>query len=54
MKKKNDHEDLIRARDFTLEPNEYRKFQYQFGVAISFDPSKKLTWFSDGKEAFPA
>jgi hypothetical protein len=48
--KNNDGFDFIKLREFTSEPCNTRIFQYQFGLAISFQPEFQLNWFENGHE----
>lgn len=48
LKKENSLQDLEKACDFTTPPQGKRRFQYQFGLAVSFDPQRELAWFSNG------
>lgn len=47
--KNNDGYDFDKLEDFTSPPRGKRQFQYQFGLAISFNPNEKLDWFQDGR-----
>ena len=48
--KNNDRLDFGKLRDFTSEPSGDRKFQYQYGLAISFQPNIQFNWFENGQE----
>jgi hypothetical protein len=50
VKIKNSDEDCDKLRDFTSPPRHGREFQYQYGLALSFDPYVKKTWFPNEKE----
>jgi len=46
----NDGFDFAKLIEFTSEPRGARIFQYQFGLAISFQPELQLNWFENGHE----
>ena len=48
VKKKEDDADLMKAREYTKQPNADRKFQYQYGLALSVLNGPKLHWFMEG------
>lgn len=50
MKKHEEEGDLGKACSYTDAPSNKRPFQYQYGLALSFFPELKLTWYSDGKK----
>lgn len=52
IKKAEDPEDFERAKDYSAPPKGDRNYQYQFGLAISFNPLKK-TWFTNGEQRVP-
>lgn len=47
-----DGNDDAKLKDFTSEPNDNRKFQYQYqyGLALSFNPVLMLKWYENGQE----
>ena len=44
-----DGNDDAKLMDFTSEPNGNRKFQYQYGLALSFNPVLTLKWYENGQ-----
>ena len=42
--------DMRKAREYTKAPEGARKFQYQFGLALSVVGGRTLHWFTEGKE----
>jgi len=50
IKKHEEESDLGKACSYTDTPSENRPFQYQYGLALSFFPEVKLTWYSEGKK----
>jgi hypothetical protein len=48
MKKKDSSKDHEKIAECSSPPAGSRKFQYQYGLAISLDPLK-ITWFENGK-----
>jgi hypothetical protein len=46
----NDEFDFAKLVEFTSEPYGTRIFQYQYGLAISFQPELQLNWFENGHE----
>ncbi len=40
--------DSNKLMDFTSDPAGFRPFQYQYGLAISFQPKLQLIWFKNG------
>ena len=42
--------DFDKLVEFTSEPYDARIFQYQYGLAISFQPELQLNWFENGHE----
>ena len=49
LKKKGADADLMKACNYTKQPKGYRKFQYQYGLALSVIDRPKLHWFMEGK-----
>jgi hypothetical protein len=47
VKIKNTPEDYSKLRDFTSPPCHNRPFQYQYGLALSFDPHLEKKWFPE-------
>ncbi len=47
--KNDDGNDDAKLKDFTSEPNGNRKFQYQYGLALSFHPVLMLKWYENGQ-----
>jgi len=47
VKKNNTDEDYNKLRDFTSPPCQKRRFQYQYGLALSFEPHLKKKWFPE-------
>lgn len=47
VKVKNTSEDYSKLRGFTSPPCQNRPFQYQYGLALSFDPHVKKKWFQE-------
>jgi hypothetical protein len=47
VKRKNSDEDYDKLREFTSPPCQNRKFQYQYGLALSFEPNVKKMWFPE-------
>jgi len=47
VKINNTSEDYGKLRDFTSPPCQNRPFQYQYGLALSFDPQTKKKWFPE-------
>lgn len=45
LKTANSINDFSKLRDFTSVPCKKRRFQYQYGLALSFIPTLKLKWF---------
>lgn len=52
LKKKNySHADHIKLKDYTSPPNENRRFQYHYGLAVVLRKSEtSLTWFKNGQK----
>jgi hypothetical protein len=50
VKKFEDEGDSVKARDYTSVPSGFRRFQYQYGVALSFLPKPRLAWFANGEQ----
>lgn len=50
VKKHESGSDLGKACEYTKLPNGARKFQYQFGLALSVVEGPTLHWFTEGKE----
>jgi hypothetical protein len=50
VKKREADSDLGKACEYTKPPEGGRRFQYQFGLALSVIPNPTLHWFADGKE----
>jgi hypothetical protein len=48
--KNNDEFDFNKLMEFTSVPSGARIFQYQYGLAISFQPGLQLNWFENGHE----
>jgi len=48
--KNNDGFDFDKLVEFTSGPHGDRRFQYQYGLAISFQPALQLNWFKNGQE----
>jgi hypothetical protein len=46
----NDGFDFGKLEEFTSKPYGARIFQYQYGLAISFQPELQLDWFENGRE----
>lgn len=46
--KNDDGNDDDKLKDFTSEPRGKRKFQYQYGLALSFNPELVLKWYENG------
>jgi len=40
--------DWRKVTEFTAAPHDDRKFQYQYGLALSFEPTLKPLWYSNG------
>ncbi len=40
--------DSEKVCEYTRPPNADRRFQYQFGLALSLKPTPKLKWFTNG------
>jgi hypothetical protein len=49
VKKYEKDADLMKAREYTKQPNGDRKFQYQYGLALSVIDEPKLHWFMGGE-----
>lgn len=49
IKKNNTESDDDKVCEYTKAPTDHRKFQYKYGLSLSFKPSLKLTWFKDGE-----
>lgn len=47
VKIKNTDEDFFKLREFTSPPSGSREFQYQHGLALSFEPDVKKVWFPE-------
>lgn len=45
VKINNTQEDYAKLQDFTSPPRKDRKFQYQYGLALSFSPNLEKKWF---------
>jgi hypothetical protein len=50
LKKLEASPDLEKAREYTMVPAGSRKFQYQYGLALSVIGELKLNWFTGGHE----
>jgi len=50
VKKRESDSDLGKACEYTKPPEGARKFQYQFGIALSVVEGPKLHWFTAGEE----
>ena len=50
LKKREEEFDLVKTRAYTDKPTEKRRFQYQYGLALSFLPKLQKHWFHDGLE----
>jgi hypothetical protein len=48
LKKKETDSDSGKVRDYTSPPQRERKFQYQYGLTVSFVPEFKATWYANG------
>jgi hypothetical protein len=48
LKKASDPTDCKKAMEFTALPSGARRFQYQYGLALSFLPSLKTHWYENG------
>lgn len=53
LKKEKAAADWDKAREFTAPPTGKRKFQYQYGLALSLVPKLSIRWFENGKERDP-
>jgi hypothetical protein len=43
--------DHVKLKEYTFTPNNKRRFQYQYGLAIVFNGDKvSLTWFENGQQ----
>jgi hypothetical protein len=51
LKKEKENSDLKKAKEFTapLRAEDKRKFQYQYGLALSFRPTFSTHWYKSGK-----
>ena len=54
LKKEGKNSDLKKTRGYTRKPrlNSRRKYQYQFGLALSFIPKLEFHWYANGAEIF--
>lgn len=50
LKKYEDDADLMKACEYTNQPNGDRTFQYQFGLSLSVLDGPKLHWFMGGNQ----
>lgn len=50
VKIQNTPEDYTKLRDFTSPPSQNRPFQYQYGLALSFDPHIEKKWFPEQRQ----
>lgn len=50
LKKHQDDADLMKACEYTKLPDGDRKFQYQYGLALSILDGPILTWYKDGNQ----
>ena len=50
LKKANSADDRGKACGYTRAPEGARKFQYQYGLALSVSGGLKLHWYDSGKE----
>lgn len=48
MKKKKEDSDSGKVQDYTSAPKDKRKFQYQYGLTLSFVPELEETWYANG------
>jgi len=46
--------DFKKLKEFTSAPTDNRKFQYQYGLALSFMPKPNLNWFQKGRPITPS
>jgi hypothetical protein len=55
LKKDGKNSDLKKACGYTRKPrlNSRRKYQYQFGLALSFIPEWEFHWYANGAEISP-
>jgi hypothetical protein len=49
LKRSDSEEDFRKLEDYTSEPQGCREFQYQHGLAITFETGLCFHWFKDGK-----
>lgn len=50
LKRKNCDDDSEKLKDFTSAPTGKRRFQYSYGLSLSFDPELSKRWFYRGRE----
>lgn len=50
LKKYEDDADLIKALEYTKNPDGEQHFQYQYGLALSILDGPKLTWYAGGNK----
>src|SRR5262249_38421683 len=50
LKRRSSRADDSKAREYTAAPDRYRRFQYQFGLALGLSGPRRLTWFREGRE----
>lgn len=53
LKKNANDADLGKARSYTAARTDKRPYQYKYGVALSFLPELRTTWYFDGREIKP-
>lgn len=49
LKKREDQDDWDKVSEMTKPPAGKRKFQYQYGLALSFFPQLEVHWYENGK-----
>jgi hypothetical protein len=54
IKKLETDSDSEKVCEYTKPPQDSRRFQYQYGLALSLVPSPRLNWFSNGERIYPA
>jgi hypothetical protein len=52
IKKLETESDSEKACEYTKTPNDTRRFQYQYGLALSLVPSPLMNWFRNGERIF--
>ena len=50
LKKKETDADCKKVCEFTTPPSGKRRFQYQYGLTLSFIPALRIRWFENGQK----